>query len=326
MTTNDATEKKPLWLSIEKNILKLDSQDLSEENFEASIQRIAGELDNAGYNVSRHGGNIRQLRYAMDDARKAGRPLMEDFNTAIAALTLEDVADPYSAVNKLLDDLGKTWPELKLAERRPDVIRIVEKTKLDLLITKAKGMPDDEGIRFLIEEKVAPEVITNALDITGEKLKQVNTEMEKERAERKRIAKLLEAVEGKSNEEKVKHLLTNNVSEKSILEMAKVDQDAINDVKQAMEAELKEKQRLEEEAAAEAAARKKEEAAGPNLEEIPPDEMLEYIESIREIMEFSDQEKEIRVMCDQSSIPKSLVDIAVSEPDRLDELEKEAEG
>ncbi len=326
MTTNDATEKKPLWLLIEKNILELDSQDLSEENFEASIQRIAGELDNAGYNVSRHGGNIRQLRYAMDDARKVGRPLMEDFNTAIAALTLEDVADPYSAVNKLLDDLGKTWPELKRAERRPDVIQIVEKTQLDLLITKAKGMPDDEGIRFLIEEKLAPEVITNALDITGEKLKQVNTEMEKERAESKRIAKLLEAVEGKSNEEKVKHLLTNNVSEKSIIEMAKVDQDAINDVKQAMEAELKEKQRLEEEAAAEAAARKKEEASGPKLEEIPPDEMLEYIESIREIMEFSDQEKEIRVMCDQSSIPKSLVDIAVSDPDRLDELEKEAEG
>jgi len=326
MTTNDTTEKKPLWLLIEKNILKLDSQDLSEENFEASIQRIAGELDNAGYNVSRHGGNIRQLRYAMDDARKVGRPLMEDFNTAIAALTLEDAADLYFTVNKLLNNLGKTWPELKLAERRPDVIRIVEKTKLDLLITKAKGMPDDEGIRLLIEEKVAPEVITNALDITGEKLKQVNTEMEKERAERKRIAKLLEAVEGKSNEEKVKHLLTNNVSEKSIIEMARVDQDAINDVKQAMEAELKEKQRLEEEAAAEAAARKKEEAAGPKLEEIPPDEMLEYIESIREIMEFSDQEKEIRVMCDQSSIPECLVDIAVSEPDRLDELEKGAEG
>jgi hypothetical protein len=202
------------------------------------------------------------------------------------------------------------------------VIRIVEKTRLDLLIAKAKGMPDDEGIRFLIEEKVAPEVITNALDITEEKLKQVEAEMEKERAERKRIAKLLEAVDGKSNEEKVKHLLTNNVSEKSILEMAKLDQDAINAAKQAMEAELKEKQRLEEEAA----ARKKEEAAGPKLEDIPPDEMLEYIESIREIMEFSDQEKEIRVMCDQSSIPKSLVDIAVSEPDRLDELEKEAEG
>ncbi|MGA8180974.1 MAG: hypothetical protein WB792_13010 [Desulfobacterales bacterium] len=322
MTTSDATEKKPLWLSIEKNILELDSQGLSEENFEASIQRIAGQLDNAGYNVSRHGGNIRQLRWAMDDARKVGRPLMADFNTAIAALTLEDVADPYFAVNKLIDDLGKTWPELQKAERRPDVIRIVEKTKLDLLITKAKGMPGDEGIRFLIEGKIDSEVITNALDITGEKLKQVNTEMEKERKERQRITKLLEAVEGKSNEEKVKHLLTNNVSEKSIIEVAKFDQGAIDAVKQAMEAELKEKQRLEEEAA----ARKKEEASGPKLEDIPPDEMLEYIESIREIMEFSNQEKEIRVMCEQSSIPKCLVDIAVSEPDRLDKLEKEAEG
>ena len=173
MTTSEATKKEPLWLSIEKNILKLDSRDLSEENFEASLQRIAGELDDAGYNVSRHGGNIRQLRWAMDEARKVGRPFMEDFNTAIAALKLEDVADLYFAVNKLINDIGTTWPELKKAERRPDVIRIVEKTKLDLLTTKAKGMPDDEGIRLLIEEKVAPEVITNALDITGEKLKQV---------------------------------------------------------------------------------------------------------------------------------------------------------
>jgi hypothetical protein len=209
------------------------------------------------------------------------------------------------------------------------VIGIVEKTKLDLLITKAKGLPDDEGIRLLIEEQVAPEVITNALDITGEKLEQVDSEMEKERAEVARVATLLEAVEGKSDEEKVKHLFENNVSEELIIALAKVDQSAIDGAKQAMEAELKEKQRLEEEEAArkkEAAARKKEAAAGPALDDIPPDEMLDHIEAIREIMEFSDQEKEIRVMCEQSSIPKSLVDIAVSEPDRLDELEKEAEG
>jgi hypothetical protein len=104
--------------------------------------------------------------------------------------------------------------------------------------------------------------------------------------------------------------------------MAQVDQGAIDGVKQAMEAELKEKQRLAEEEA----ARKKEEAAGPPLEEIPPDQMLEYIEGIREILEFSDVEKDIRVMCEQSAIPKALVDIAVSEPEKLDELEKEAEG
>ncbi len=322
MMTSDATEKKPLWLLIEENILELGSQDLSGENLEASIQRIAGELDNAGYNVSHHGGNMLQLRWAVDEMRKVGRPLMKDFNAAIAAFTLEDVADPYIATNKLIGDIGKTWPRLKGSERRPEVIRIVEETKLDLLITKAKGLSDDEGIRLLIEEQVAPEVITNALDITGEKLEQVNTEMEKERAERARVATLLEAVEGKSNEEKVKHLFANSVSEELIIEMAEVDQGAIDGVKQAMEAELKEKQRLEEEAA----ARKKEEAAGPSLEKIPPDEMLDHIEAIREIMEFSDQEKEIRVMCEQSSIPKSLVDIAVSEPDKLDELEKEAEG
>ena len=322
MTTSDAAEKKPLWLLIEENILELDSQDLSGENLEASIQRVAGELDNAGYHVSHHGGNMLQLRWAMNETHKVGRPLMEDFNTAIEAFTLEDVADPYSATDKLIGDIGKTWPKLKRSERRADVIGIVEKTKLDLLIAKAKDLPDDEGIRMLIEEQVDPEVITSGLDITADKLEQVNTEMEKEFAERERVAALLEAVEGKSNEEKVKHLFDNNVSEPLIIEMAKVDPAAIDGVKKAMEAELKEKQRLEEEAA----AKKKEAAAGPALEEIAPDEMLDHIEAIREIMEFSDQEKEIRVMCEQSSIPKALVDIAVSEPDRLDELEKEAEG
>jgi len=322
MTTSDATKQKPLWLLIEENILGLGSQDLSRENLEASIQRIAGELDDAGYNVSHHGGNMLQLRWAINDTHNVGRPLMKDFNAAIAAFKLEDVADPYSATDKLIGDIGKTWSRLKGSERRPDVIGIVEKTKLDLLIAKANGLPDDEGIRLLIEEQVTPEVITNGLEITAEKLEQVNTAMEKEHAERARVETLLAAVEGKSNDEKVKHLFENNVSEKLIIEMAKVDQDAIDGVKQAMEAELKEKQRLEEEAA----ARKKEAAAGPSLDDIAPDEMLDHIEAIREIMEFSDQEKEIRVMCEQSSIPKSLVDIAVSEPDRLDELEKEAEG
>jgi len=322
MTTSDATEKKPLWLLIEENFLGLSEQDLSEENREQTTQRIAGELDNTGYNVSLHGGNMIQLRQAIDGRCKVGRPLMKDFNDAIAAFTFEDVADPISATGKLVSDLGEAWPKLQGSERKADVLRIVEETKLDLLITTAKGLSGDKGIRLLIEEELDSEVITKALDITGEKLGQVNTEMEKERAERARVEKLLEAVEGKSNEEKVKHLITNDVSDKLIIEMAEVDQGAVDGVKQTMEVELKEKQRLEEEAA----ARKKEEAAGPSLEAIPPDEMLEHIEAIREIMEFSDKEKEIRVMCEQSSIPTALVDIAVSEPDKLDELEKKAEG
>jgi hypothetical protein len=322
MTTSEVTEKKPLWLLIEENIFELDSQDLSEGKLEASIQQIAGKLDNKGYNVSNHGGNMLQLRWAMNETQKVGRPFMKDLNSAIEALTLDDVADPYSVTNKLILDIGETWPILKKSEHRPDVIQIVEKTKLDLLIAKAKDLSGDEGIRLLIGEKVASEVITNALDITGEKLEQVNSDMEKELAEIERVTTLLEAVEGKSNEEIVKHLLDNNVTENLIIDMAKVGQDVINTVKESMEEELKEKQRLAEEEA----ARKKDAAAGPALENIPADEMLDYIESIREIMEFSDQEKEIRVMCEQSSIPKSLVDIAVSEPEKLDELEKTAEG
>lgn len=322
MTTSDATQQKPLWLLIEENILNLGSQGLAGGNLEASIQRVAGELDNAGCNVSHHGGNLLQLRWAMEEASRVGRPFMEDFNKAISAFTLEDVADPYAAANQLIGDITKTWPDLKRAERRPDVIEIVQNTKLDLLIAKAKGLAGDEGIRFLIEEQVASEVITDALDITPEKLEQVNAQIEEERAERARVATLLEAVEEKTDEEKVKHLFENNVSEESIIEIAKVDQAAIDGAKKAMEEELKEKERL----AAEAAAKKKAEAEGPSLEDIPADEMLDHIEAIREIMEFSDVEKEIRTMCEQSSLPKALVDIAVSDPDKLDALEKEAEG
>ena len=322
MTTSDATEKKPLWLLIEENIQGLDSQELSAENLEASIQRLAGQLDNAGYNVSHHGGNMLQLRWAMNEASKVGRPFMQDLSTAIEALTLEDVADPYAATDTLIGDIAQTWPSLKKSGRRADVIRMLKQTKLDLLTAKAKDMPDEQGIRLLIEEEVAPEVITSALDISDEKLQQVNAAIAKERAERARVTKLLEAVKGKSTAERVRHLFEKDVSEEMIIEMAQVDQDAIDAVKKTMEEELKEKQRQE----AEAAARKKAEAAGPALEDIPPDEMLDHIEAIREIMEFSDQEKEIRVMCEQSSIPKALVDIAVSEPEKLDELEKKAEG
>ncbi|HUT44247.1 MAG TPA: hypothetical protein VMW95_07900, partial [Desulfobacterales bacterium] len=163
MTASDETKKKPLWLLIEENFLELDLQALSGENREATVQRIAGELDNAGYNVSHHGGNLLQLRWAMDDMQKVGRPLMKDLNDAIAALSLKDLANHYIATSKLINDLAESWPQLKKSERRPDVIQMVENAKLGLLIKKAKGLPDDKGIRLLIGEKVADEVITNAL-------------------------------------------------------------------------------------------------------------------------------------------------------------------
>jgi hypothetical protein len=322
MMTDTAAEKKPFWLAIEERILQLDDQDLSGGNLEPTIQRVAGELDGAGFNVSRHGGNLIQLRAAMDKARKSGRPLLKDFNAAISALTLADVADPYSTTNKLLDDMAETWPELKRSERRPDVIAIVENTKLDLMIAKAKALPDDEGIRMLIEDGVDFGVITGALGITDEKLNAVHEQIKKERAEKARVATLLEKVADKTDEERVRHLIEKDVSEALIIEMAAVDQGVIDAVNKAMEEEIKEKQRLAEEEA----ARKKAEAEGPALEDIPSDQMVEYIDSIREIMEFSDQEKDIRTMCEQSAIPKALVDIAVSDPDKLDELEKNAEG
>lgn len=322
MTTIDTMEKKPLWFSMEECISKLSSEDLSENNREQTIHRIGKELDDTGYNVSNHGGNFLQLRWAIDERLSMGRPFMKDFMDALEALTLEDLANPEPASAKLVRDVGDAWPKIKGSERRADVLRIVEKTKLDLLIAKAKGLSGDAGIRLLIEEEIASEVIVEGLDITTEKLEQVNADIEKERAEKERVKTLLEAVENKSKEERVKHLLDNTVSDALIIALAKVDAGALTDIKKSIEADLKEKQRLAEEEA----TRKKAEAAGPALEDIDPEEMLEYIESIREILEFSDQEKDIRIMCEQSSIPTSLVDITVSDPDRLDELEKEAEG
>ncbi len=322
MTTGETTTTKPLWLLIEEQLLALAPEDLSAGNLETTVQGIAGKLDNAGYNVSKHGGNLIQLRFAIEDMRKVGRPLMKDFNEAIGAFTLDDVMEPFQAADKLINDVSVAWPKFKRSECRPEVIRFVEERKLALLIEKAKGLSGDEGIELLINEAVDAAVITSAMEITAEKLKEVNTAMEERRAERKRVLGLIEKVKDKSDVEKVKFLFENNVAEPLMIELAGVDQGAIDGAKKAMEEELAEKQRLAEEEA----ARKKAEAEGPALDAIPPEEMLEHIEAIREIMEFSDQEKEIRTMCEQSGLPKSLVDVAVSDPGKLDELEKAAGG
>lgn len=320
--TATTAAKKPLWLLIEEKILEANPQDLSGENLEEAIQRIAGELDDTGYNVSGHGGNMLELRFAVNRAREVGKPFLKDFNDAVSAFTLEEVTDSYAATTSLLDQLAKTWPGIKKSDRRRDVIEIVEHTKLDLLIAKAKGLPEDEGIRLLIGEGVDFSVIAQSLGVTDKKIEEVNKQIKAERAERARVASLLEKVAGKTDEEKVRYLFDNDVSEELTKEMAEVDQGVIDAVKKAMEEEIKEKQRRAEEEA----ARKKAEAEGPAIEDLPPEEMLDHIEAIREIMEFSDEEKEIRVMCEQSAIPKVLVDVAVSDPEKLDELEKKAQG
>ena len=322
METSEGAGKKSLWLAIEEKIQQAGSQVLAGENAEETIQKIAGQLDSAGYGVSGSGDHMMDLRRAVAKAQSVGKPLLDEFNAAVSALTLEDVADPYAAASRLLDALGTNWPELRGAARRPDVVEIVEETQLNLLVAKAKGMAEDAGIRLLIGEKVEDEVIVASMEISEETLKGVHEAIAKEKAERARVEGLLEKVADKSKEEQVRHLFDNDVSEALIIEIGQVDQGVIDAAKQAMEEELKEKERL----AAEEAERKKKEAEGPSLEDIEPDQMAYFIESIREIMEFSEEEKEIRVMCEQSAIPKALVEIAVSDPDKLDELEKAAEG
>ena len=322
MSADSVTARKPLWLAIEGMILDVSDQGFAAEKQEGTIQQLAAELDAAGYRVSRNAGNMLQLRWAMDARLAVGRPLLQDLNTAVAALTLDDVADPRQTSMRLIDDVGRAWPRLRDSQRQTDILQIIEQTWLDLLIARAKELAADQGIRYLLAENLASAVITSALGVSDEQFGQVKAAVAAEGAERKRVAGLLEAVAESSAEDKIKHLITSKVADELIVEMAAVEQAAVDSAKQAMAEELQQAQRLAEEAAAAKAAA----AAGPPLEDIPADEMLEYIESIREILEFSDQEEEIRTMCGQSDIPTSLVDVAVSDPDKLDELEAKAEG
>jgi len=322
MTTTNGPEDQPLWLAIEMKIQEVGSEDLGGGNLESAIQRLAGALDGDGFTVSKNAGHMLALRGAVAATESVGRPLMGDLDKAFGELTLEDLADPYSATMKLIDEVGGDWPALKDSERRPHIFRILEKTKLDLLVAKARELGGDQGVRLLIGEAVLPGVVVDRMGISQDGYDGVLAQVEAERAERSRVTELLKTVADKSEADRVRHLITSDVSADLILEMAGVDQSVIDSVNKAMEEELAEKERLAEEAAAKKAA----EAAGPALEDISPDEMLEHIEAIREIMGFSDVEAEIRTMCEQSSVPKELVEIAISDPDQLDDLEAQAEG
>jgi len=322
MTITDGPINEPLWLAIEKKILDLGAHDFSGDKTESAVQLLAAALDEGGFSVSKNAGHMLDLRGALGARITVGRPLMGDLNKHLEALTLDDVASPYTATVRLLDEVGGDWPKLRDSDRRGQVFRIIEGIRLDLMVAKAKGLDGDGGVRFLIGGGVAADVIVGRMGITREEFDRVMAAVEAERAERARVAQLLQAAESKPAAERIRHLITSDVSDELIIEMAGVGQSAIDDVKWAMEEEIAEKARLAEEAAAKKAAM----AAGPSLEDIPPDEMLEHIEAIREIMEFSDAEAEIRTMCEQSSVPKDLVDVAVSDPEKLDELEAQAEG
>jgi len=322
MTTTNGPDREPLWLAIERKIGAIGSHDLAADTKEKAIQGLAKELDGEGASVSKNAGYMLELRRAVEARVAVGRSLLEDLNKAFDELTLEDLESPFSATVDLIQKVGADWPALLQAERRADVLRIVEETKVDLLVAKAESAGGEAGVRLLIEEELEPEVIVERLGISSEEYDQVLAKVKAERAERKRVAGLLEDVKEKAEDEKIRHLINSDVAEDLIKEMAGVDQAAIDEVNKAMEEEIAEKKRLAEEEA----ARKAAEAEGPALEDMDADELLEHIEALREILEFSDVEKEIRVMCEQSGVPKALVDIAVSDPDKLDELEAEAEG
>ena len=322
MEENRNKRKEPLWLLIEKQIQKYKEKDFSEANRLTTSRRIAEELDKTGYNVSKHGGHWMQLTAAAEARNRVGRPFMQDFDRAVSALSLEDIKDTYATAMKIIRELGKDWPSFLASEHRADVDEIVASRRIELMIARAKELSGEPGIRYLISESFEPKAIMEALGVSAEGYKSIKSKVDAELAEKARVQELFDAVTGSSEEEKIKHLLNNKAAEELIKEIGGIEQSAIGAVKKAMEQELAEKKRKEEELAAKKAA----EAAGPALEDIGSDDMLSYIEGIREIMEFSDVEKDIRTMCEQSSIPKALVDIAISDPDKLDELEKKAGG
>ena len=322
MQENRKEGKEPLWMLIEKQLQKYNDEDFTEANSLETSRKIAEELDKTGYNVSKDGGHWMQLTAAVKARNRVGRPFMQDFDEAVSSLGLDDIKDTYAIAMKIIRDLGSDWPLFLASKHRADVDEIVVNKKIELTIARAKELPGEPGIRYLISESFEPQAIMEAMGISEEEYKSAKSKLDAELAEKARVEGLFAAVEDASEEDKIKHLLNKNASDELITEIGGIKQSAIDAVKKAMEEELAEKKRKEEELAAKKAA----EAAGPALEDIDSEQMLEYIEAIREILEFSDVEKDIRVMCEQSSIPKALVDIAVSDPDKLDELEKKAEG
>ena len=322
MPENRIVGKEPLWMLIEKRIQEYSDKDFSEANSLDTARKIAEELDKTGYNVSKSGGNFIQLTAAVKARTRVGRHFMQDFDQAVSALGLEEVEDTHGTAMKIMADLGKDWPSFLASDHRADMDQIVGNRRTDLMIARAKELAGEPGIRYLISESFEPQVIMEALGISEEEYKNVKSKVDSELAEIARVQGLCAAMKGASEEDKIKNLINKNVADELIIEIGGIKQSAIDAVKKAMEEELAEKKRKEEELAAKKAA----EAAGPALEDIDSDAMLEYIEGIREILEFSDVEKDIRTMCEQSAIPKALVDIAISDPDKLDELEKEAEG
>jgi hypothetical protein len=322
MPENHIEGKEPLWLLIEREIQNYKDDDFSDAKILETTHKIATQLDKTGYNVSKSGGNWLQLQTVVDKRKMVGRPLIKDFDQAIEALILDDIEDTYATAMAIINKLSKDFPYFSVSENRSEVDDIVRTKRIELVTAKAKELDSEEGIRLLISETFEPQNIIDIMGVPENEYKEVKAKIDAELAEIKRVEDLLFSVAEAPEKEQIKLLINENVSDELILEIGGFEQSTLDSIKKEMEKELAEKKRKEEELAAEVAAK----AAGPSLDEISPEDMLEYIEGLREILDFADSENDIRIMAEQSSIPKALVDIAVSEPDKLDELEKEAEG
>jgi len=322
MPENRLDGKQPLWLLIEKEIQNYKDDDFSDVKILETTKKIAAELDKTGYNVSKSGGNWLQLKTVVDKRKIVGRPFIKDFDKAVEALSLDDIENTYAAAMGIIRKIGKDFPYFLVPENRSEVDDIVRTKRIDLVAAKAKELDREEGIRLLLSETFEPKDIIDIMDVSENEYKEVEAKVDAELKEKKRVEDLLSSVAEAPEKEQITLLINEDVTDELILEIGGFEQSALDSIKKEMEEELAEKKRKEEELAAQRAAK----AAGPALDEISPEDMLEYIEGLREILDLADSEVDIRIMAEQSSIPNTLVDIAVSDPDKLDELEKEAEG
>jgi hypothetical protein len=305
-------ETTPLWLAMEEKISELSDADLA-SGTEAVVQSAAAALDAAGYTVSTHAANMMALRNAVAARQAAGHALLGDLEAAIDGLALTDVEDTLKATVGLATYLGDVWPRMMDFERRGDLHAMVQRKRLDLLVVEASTRDTDHGIRYLLGEHVEHPVIADRLGVSQEQIDRVIAAIKAEAAAVAKVQELLAEVKGKADDVQVRHLIDNGLPEATIIEIGGFGQDVIDAVKAAIAEEKREAERK----AAEEAERKKAEAEGPAIEDIPEDELEQHVEAIQEIMEFSEDPDEIRTMCEQSNIPKALIDLAIEDADKL---------
>jgi len=239
MTAGNEISKEPLWIAMEKRILEHASGGSSASDLESAIKKIASELDQSGYSVSNHAGNLLQLRWAMEEKNRNGKALMQDLNTAIKKLTFDDVENAKAATARIISALGATWPKLQDSERKPAILDMVEDVRLGFLVQRAKERSEGGGIRYLIDSEIAADVILESLGITQERYAQEVAAIKAEEAKKEKVRSLLEAVADKPEEERIKHLINHEITDELILEIAKVELGSIESVRKSMEEELK---------------------------------------------------------------------------------------